>query len=221
MNIKHATTESITGDRLKAIFDRQRELMEKYHHIEERSGLCQTSDVPIDLDDRRGQARIKDFAWRVTEELAEACDAQAEENILHVKEELVDGLHFLTELTILAGKDYNSILAKDIPMSEDMDYLDLIFDCTIEHHPGYTSQMQSYDVANFIQSFGMMCNCLKNKPWKQSHMLTDRNEFQVRLSDAWCHYFLILKSMFKDADELADTYLKKSQVNKFRQRSKY
>ena len=63
MNITHAVTEEVVGDRLVAIFNRQKELMSKYHDIEKRSGLLQTEDCPVNLDDKRGQARIKDFSW--------------------------------------------------------------------------------------------------------------------------------------------------------------
>ena len=77
MNINHATVEEFTGDKLQAIFTRQKSLMDKYHDIELRSGLLQTEDCPVNLDDKRGQARIKDFSWRVTEERGEALDAKA------------------------------------------------------------------------------------------------------------------------------------------------
>ena len=110
MNITHATHEEVTGDKLQAIFTRQKELMEKYHHIEASSGLLQTEDCPVNLDDKRGQARLKDFSWRITEEIGEALDAlYVEQDQTHYIEELIDGLHFLTELTILAGKDWDTI----------------------------------------------------------------------------------------------------------------
>ena len=112
MNITHAVEEEVIGDGLKAIFDRQKELMAKYHDIELRSGLMQTEDCPVKLDDKRGQARIKDFAWRVTEEVGEALDAYYQNDMVHFAEELIDGLHFLTELTILSGLDY-PIMIKD------------------------------------------------------------------------------------------------------------
>ena len=80
MNITHAVDEEIHGDKLEAIFARQKELMEKYHDIELRSGLMQTEDCPVNLDDKRGQARIKDFAWRVIEEVGEALDAYYQED---------------------------------------------------------------------------------------------------------------------------------------------
>lgn len=137
MNVNDAEKEEVTGDKLEAIFIRQRELMEKYHPIEEQQGLLLTPDIPVNLHDPKGQARLKDFAWRVTEELGEAM------------------------------------------------------------------------------------NCLKNKPWKQTFMETDEAHYKEEIVDA-LHFFveLCILSGF-DAESLTDMYLRKSQVNKFRQRSNY
>ncbi len=215
MNIQHAKSEVVQGDRLKAIFDRQKELMEKYHHIEARSGLLQTEDCPINLDDKRGQARIKDFAWRFMEEVGEALDAREHE--LHCQEELIDGLHFLTELTILAGKDYNTITDFDLD-GEGLDYLDMFYDDGRELAVGFDLEKL---ITQLVKELGMMCNCLKNKPWKQSHMRTDKNMFNNRLERVWLVYMGILAVAGLEAKDIVDIYLKKSQVNQFRQRSNY
>ncbi|MDE2098833.1 MAG: hypothetical protein KGL39_16390 [Patescibacteria group bacterium] len=122
---------------LRIIFGRQRNLMAKYEGIEESNGLLQTHDIPVDLNSAKGQARLKDFAWRVTEELGEAM------------------------------------------------------------------------------------NCLKNKPWKQSQMLTDIDHYLEEIADAF-HFFVelcILSGI--DAEKLYDLYFRKSEVNHFRQRSNY
>lgn len=217
MNINHATVEEFTGDKLQAIFTRQKSLMDKYHDIELKSGLLQTEDCPVNLDDKRGQARIKDFSWRVTEELGEALDAKAAKD--HYQEELIDGLHFLTELTILAGKDYNTILPEGTALySKDRleDLVENAKECISQNGDNL-----NYWVSKFIENLGMMCNCLKNKPWKQSMMKTDRNAFYNRLTNVWVFYITILVVSGMDADSIVTTYLKKSQVNKFRIRSAY
>lgn len=217
MNINHATVEEFTGDKLQAIFDRQKSLMDKYHDIELRSGLLQTEDCPVNLDDKRGQARIKDFSWRVTEELGEALDARA--NSDHYQEELIDGLHFLTELTVLAGKDYHNLLPEGTALySKDRleDLVENAKECISQN-----GDSLNYWVSKFIENLGMMCNCLKNKPWKQSMMKTDRNVFYGRLAEVWVLYITILVVSGMDADSIVTTYLKKSQVNKFRIRSAY
>ena len=218
MNITHAVPEEISGDKLVAIFDRQKELMSKYHDIEKRSGLLQTEDCPVNLDDKKGQARIKDFAWRITEEVGEALDALYGDNDReHFTEELVDGLHFLVELTILAGFEAQDIVSLVIRTGEPSgDSLNAICECV-----GHNSQSLSGDITSLIRGLGMMCNTLKNKPWKQSHMKTDKEVFMERLGEVWGAYTCILFKGLGSSDAIADIYLKKSQVNKFRQRSNY
>lgn len=218
MNINHAVHETLTGDMLAAIFNRQKELMTKYHHIEARSGLLQTEDCPVNLDDRRGQARIKDFSWRVMEELGEALDAKSHTD--HYQEELIDGLHFLTELTILAGRDYDTIIPKDIPMFHE-DHLEDLYETALTRINGPVYTDINYWVAQFVEQLAMMCNCLKNKPWKQSMMKTDREAFHGRLTNVWVCYMAILAMAGMRPTDIADTYLRKSQVNQFRQRSNY
>lgn len=222
MNINHAVKEKVEGDLLQAIFNRQKSLMGKYHDIELRSGLLQTEDCPVNLDDKRGQARIKDFSWRVTEELGEALDARAHSD--HYQEELIDGLHFLTELTVLAGKDYDTILPEGIPTHCEDHLEDLVENSKTlldDIFLGGVDDRLDYFVTKFIEQLAMMCNCLKNKPWKQSMMKTDQEAFYNRLTNVWVFYITILVVSGMNAQDIANIYLKKSQVNQFRQRSNY
>ena len=210
MNITHAKKETSNKESLKAIFERQKELMVKYHDIELKSGLLQTEDCPVNLDDKRGQARIKDFSWRITEEIGEALDAleneEGESALLHFHEELIDGLHFLTEMTILTGYD----------ITKDYTLHDLIEECT--HRNFYTLNDL---VSDHVMYLGMMCNCLKNKPWKQTMMKTNKENFYKHLELVWKNYITILTSQDLTEQEILDIYFRKSQVNKFRQRSNY
>lgn len=217
MNITHAVKEEVTGDKLKAIFTRQKELMEKYHDIESRSGLVQTEDCPVNLDDKRGQARIKDFAWRVTEEVGEALDAYFQDDMVHYAEELIDGLHFLTELTILSGFDYNDVVG-----NQQQDCLECLIMFANDRIGRYLDEnlMVNKCVTLLVKELGMMCNCLKNKPWKQTNMVTDKENFYSQLRKVWIVYIALLY-IYLEEDEIVEVYLKKSQVNKFRQRSNY
>lgn len=210
MNITHTKKEKTNKESLRAIFDRQKELMEKYHDIEFKSGLMQTEDCPVNLDDKRGQARIKDFSWRITEEIGEALDAieneSGESALLHFHEELVDGLHFLTEMTILTGYD----------LPEYTTLKDLI------EEGSYRDCYSLNDlVSDHVCYLGMMCNCLKNKPWKQSMMKTNKENFYKHLKLVWSNYIAILTSQDLTEEEITDLYLRKSQVNQFRVRSNY
>lgn len=224
MNITHAVAEEIIKDKLCTIFDRQKELMAKYHDIEKRGGLLQTEDCPVNLDDKRGQARIKDFAWRLTEEVGEALDAlYADNDVEHFNEELVDGLHFLTELTILAGLEPWDVAQLVVKKEDSGDYLDDICQCVkeLEGKEQVGSSWLCWATTTLIRRLGMMCNTLKNKPWKQSHMRTDVEAFKGKLGEVWEIYIHILVNSLGNAEDIADIYLKKSQVNKFRQRSNY
>lgn len=208
MNISHAVKEEVNGDKLLAIFERQKELMFKYHDIEKRSGLLQTEDCPVNLNDKKGQARIKDFAWRIVEEFGEALDAR--NDFEHYTEELIDGLHFLTELTILSGLNPEDLTFGYVV---DKDLLEVLCETKIIDETKTKPEI-------FIEQIAMMCNCLKNKPWKQSQMITDKDAFYSRLRNVWASYLQIISDVLSP-EEIADVYLKKSQVNKFRQRSNY
>jgi len=64
-------------------------------------------------------------------------------------------------------------------------------------------------------------DCLKNKPWKQTMVETDVDHFREEVADA-LHFFIegcILAGI--TAEDLFSLYMRKSKVNKFRQRSKY
>lgn len=206
-------------DRLKAIFDRQKQLMIKYHPIEMSTGLLQTEDCPVDLNDRKGQARIKDFAWRFIEEVGEALDAI--ENTKNMKaEEFIDGLHFLVEMSILAGKDYNTITDFD-PSQSEGDYLEMFYQDGTEFVMANTGRSLDKLVRQLVKELGMMCNTLKNRPWKQTLVDTNQELFNERLEKVWIVYFAILHVSGMSAYDIAETYLQKSQVNQARQESGY
>lgn len=131
-------TEIPEGDLLKAIFERQKELMLKYHDIEERRGaLVVAPDQYGNIDHRFVQWRIKDLMQRTIEEMMEAA------------------------------------------------------------------------------------NCLKNKPWKQSELATDKVHFYEEIADAVHFLVEMCITSGMDAEDFALMYLKKAEVNKFRQRSNY
>jgi hypothetical protein len=225
MNITHAERETVTGDRLEAMFARQHKLAEQYTPIEEKSGCRHTTDIPVNIDTIRGQAQLKDYAWRITEELGEAIDAQESGDLVHYAEELIDALHFAIELTICAGytptdlweitKNIN--VKMDKPPSDDWDLLESISHCHVEGVK-YESL-----ITPIIRELGMTMNTLKQKLWKQTHQITDIKEFKERLTRFWIVLIQLLQSVFEEdsLNSVVDVYLRKSQVNSFRIRSNY
>ena len=204
----------------KAIFEKQQALADKYSDIEKMGDLLQTTKNNVDT--AKGQKWIKDFAWRVTEELAEAfeakelmardCDATdasktlpeqlklADEYTKHFKEELADALHFLVELTIIAGYNHEIVTR-------------------LEDRP--FEKVTEKDAWPTVYKLGLLCNCLKNKPWKQTQMLTDRPKFEKYLEETWTEMLRLLFIAIGTNEEIYIYYFKKNAVNQFRQRSKY
>lgn len=64
-------------------------------------------------------------------------------------------------------------------------------------------------------------NCLKNKPWKQSEVPTDKTHFYEELADAVHFLIELFITAGMDAEDMALMYHKKAAVNEFRQRTKY
>lgn len=213
MNVNDVESERPEGDRLKLIFARQKELKEKYHHIEESQGVGYglLKDGVFDINEIRSQMLLKDLAWRVVEEITEASEANINGDKIHFLEELADALHFLTELCIQVGIGPATITV-DIMRNHEKDYLEnLVFT---------PNQKKSNNPYNTILHLGLAMNCLKQKPWKQTHILTDEEKFQLHLVDAYrafCKYL----SCHLSSDGVFDFYFKKSRVNDFRIKSNY
>lgn len=225
-----ATVSIPAGGRLEAIFARQHELMEKYLPIERANGMLETDSVPVNLQDRRGQARLKNFAWRTVEELTEATEALTlhPDDPTHFFEEEADALHFLVELLQLAGIGPEDILSTledryGATTPEGTDVLQAIWDITPRVMAPRQLIPQTIHWASYrvVEDLGKAMNKLKLKPWKVSHVLTDVAEFHGHLVSAFESMVLLFKGVGLGPDEVTAMYFAKSEVNKFRQRSHY
>lgn len=213
MNVTDVNETPAVADRLVAIFERQAELAEKYEGIERKNGLGRgLLPAILDLDDPRVQYVIKDYAWRVVEEIGEAYSAT--ESLEHAHEEVADGLHFLVELCELVRIGPDDLVGEKYDDARyDGDRLDYIWF-------GGTLNL-SDNIAEFIGRIGMACCALKNKPWKQTHFPTDKCEFRRRMISAFKSYIKVASSWGMSKDDLFSMYFKKSRVNDFRIQSNY
>jgi len=72
-----------------------------------------------------------------------------------------------------------------------------------------------------IEELMEAANCLKNKPWKNTFVATDKVHFDEELADA-VHFFIELRiTAGWDADKFFKMYFLKNAINQFRQRSNY
>jgi hypothetical protein len=200
---------------LNAIFSRQHELMVKYKEIEN------LPSAPVPLHTLSGQRVIKDFAWRTVEELAESFEAwEKHEDFntaeLHALEELADSFHFFVELLLFAGISWNQC-HNAILVFPDVNRL-------LRDFPAKPDEVRYARVASYWQvtyKNGVAMNYLRNKPWKQSQVPTDEGRFResciatfVALVQCWANIGYTMEELFQ-------FYMRKSEVNKFRQRSNY
>lgn len=207
-------------DRLQAIFNRQADLMDTYEGIERARGFHAESSSPwsqgLDLNNRFDQARIKDTAWRMTEELGESLDAIGTASF---QEELIDVLHFLVELTILSGMKFKDIL-HNIDADDHLENLCFFSRVSYRGIRDHKSEVmvRSYQV---ICSLSMACNVLKNKPWKQTPKDTDVNLYHRRIRGVWYDFFRLLSICQMNSNLIFEAYFHKSDKNKDRQATGY
>lgn len=107
-------------NKLKAMFEAQKALVNRY--IE----LSRMPKLPLILNSREGQKSMKEITGHFIEELSETYqeyfdmyihlslnDQQtAQEKIEMFKEEIADCWHFVLEILMYAGMDYNGLLSK-------------------------------------------------------------------------------------------------------------
>ena len=170
--------------------------MQKYAEIEKMP------QWPLNVNTREGQKWFKDFLWRTTEEIAESYEAYLAGDDTHTIEELADALHFFTELLILAGFD-SKWARKQLEGQE----------------PNKVPVEIAYLNAHFW--LGMVGNTLKNKPWKQTEMLTDEVKFEQMMSRSFCALLQTFYVHGANNNVIHSFYTRKNQVNQFRVRSRY
>ena len=202
---------------LEAIFKHQHALALKYLPIEKSNGLLLTDNVPVNIHNNRGQARLKDMTWRCVEEIAEAFEAAQKAEYLHFYEEMADAMHFLVELCILADV-YPSCEGNFDDLENHFDRAKTYQPVDGEHLDHEALQIYGMD---FVVQAGLACNCLKNKPWKTTHMMTDTEKFNKCLRHAFTSFIELCKVSGFTAWGLYQMYMRKHEVNVFRQRSGY
>lgn len=198
---------------LDAIFERQEQLSREYRMIEIKSGLGLglVRNKTFDLDNRWWQYVIKDYFWRIAEELAESAEAGREGTQNHAREEAIDALHFIVEVMIHVNWKPDQWRLQEL---EGYDKLKAIYECV-----GSSRFENSFEV---IYHLGLAANCLKLKPWKRSPVATDQRAFYRHLEEAFLALIGYCRQTLRmTAVEIYGYYFRKSDVNEFRQRSKY
>lgn len=180
---------------MQRVFDKQKELMAKFGEIERNNGYSYVPTGRLDIDQPQDQLKIKELVGRIYEELAEAQNANDGYGDEPAEVEMIDALHFITELTIHLGYDWFDIEGSLVEQ-------------------GYIQFNFEMGVYFLYRQLGMFTNTLKNRPWKQSMKPTNKQEFAISLIMIWQIYFDIMGSCFDyTIDDIIEAYLAKHKVN--------
>lgn len=186
-----------TSDSLVSMFKAQLELLVKFDVIEREHGLLQTEDLPVNLLTVRGQARLRDFAWRIVEELSEAQRAETKEDR---QEEVADAAHFLIELMLLTGLEPEDTGTTDVARWIDRPNL--------APHPFHDEAWR------FTTRLGRAMGELSWRPW---NVLPRRafveKEFRRKMLLAWDGFGGVVRAAGMNGNDLLASYFKKNERN--------
>lgn len=168
-------------------------------------------------------------------------------NIFNLNEEIADALHFMMELFIVTDITHKDLVEWGISFNfpdiaiEDYNNLYTIFDNTTPLNTTTTpevvlpelSGLGGLEISNKqLVNLSKWCwevtyhlqlarNTLKNKPWKQTHMRSDKRVFVTEMGYALRSFISLTKSIGINEQNLYSLYYKKNMINKFRIQSKY
>lgn len=183
-----------TWDEIVAmIFERQRFIIDRTKEME------QLPSPPLALHTMHGQCVIRDFAWRVTEELAESHEAfvKFEDTVLAKHQgliELADAVHYLVELLIFAG----------IPAAACLNKTPKFWT-----HRGLSITGAYWDL---VYKMGLAMNSLQNRPWRKSRDRTDEARFRAAILEAWVSLIRCWAVLGCTQEDLFNYYFEKSAI---------
>jgi phosphoribosyl-ATP pyrophosphohydrolase len=171
---------------LEWLFQRQEQLMHRFKEIERLPAW------PVPLSTQGNQRLMRDFAWRVTEEISEVFMAGSSAEIM---EEMADATHFMVELCILAGVSPRmiEIYMLDWPKADDG-----------------RIRSQGFEI---LLSLGNACHELKAKPWKQHPKPTDEKAFRLGLVHATTELFRLWSNYGFSQQEMLRAFTDKALIN--------
>lgn len=203
VNINSFTAEVKPVNILREIFNKQKELMEKYW----------TKPVWDDIDTLKGAQEIRKYSKYTCEELAEAYEAKSNKD--HMQEELIDALHFLVEKLQIANLTFDKILYYS---GHQEDQIRRIVKDKAEDYQLLDMEYYFWKAAYWTN---IPDNRIRNKERKNEQIATNRELFYKECS-IWFFAFLIaLYNLGINEEKLRDLYSRKNQVNHFRINSNY
>lgn len=175
--------------KLKVVFDKQRELIEKVQEKERALGYNPPRPEEMNLLIRSHQDWMRTLAWFFVEEVGELMLAYSEDQR---QEELSDCLHFIVEIAIFSGLDHECLTTLNALRSMD----------PVPDAPS---------IQEAIISVAQGVNLLKMKPWKSTSQDT-LNLYQFQLFISYALFTVIQVCEYRGLDFL-EIYMNKNSIN--------
>lgn len=203
VNINSFEAEAKPTNILREIFNKQKELMDKYW----------TKPVGDDIDTLKWAQEIRKYSKYTCEELAEAYEAK--DNQDHMQEELIDALHFLVEKLQIANLTFDKILHYTW-YAEDQ--IRMMIKDKADDYKMLDLEYYFWKAAYWTN---IPDNRIRNKEWKNEQIATNRELFYKECSNWFFAFLIALWNLGINESKLRDLYSRKNQVNHFRINSNY
>lgn len=193
--------------RLTEIFDKQRELLNRFDEVERQNNLLDYDIMPVFIQDPSAEKRLREFAWRYIEELCEARELESAMYLTHVdspnaekhmrefRTEVSDAFHFLVGLCLLSD------ITPGMIMSEYYEFV-------------WPSNDRSCWLEVCTYSIGQAMHELKTRPWKLVQRRSDVHEYRKKLRRAFmCFTWVMFADHGISFSVLYEYYRMKNQIN--------
>ena len=150
--------------------------------------------IPLDLVHRPDQDWFRLMTGFFIEELGEAITAR---NTPSFHEELIDGLHFITELAILAN-----VSATEIPLPKSLG------ENTLKLNSDWAPK-----VVKVVEDAMATVNMLKAKPWKAEFKAPNMQKFRDSIIDTYQSFLILMQCSGIDLNDLHKLYFNKNETN--------
>lgn len=208
------------------LFQRSVAMLEDYKQIEKWPRTLEK----MSISSNHKQKIVKECIYRVFEELCEA--TAEEENSGKFTEELADASLFFMEMLVILGFNTTESLVELVakrsefylhesdPDDEEITPENFVESMRYYYHmavdPTCEFSSSAFEMLSLLGRFG---NALKNRPWRQTKVLTDESKALTLLADSILTFFGFIR-LFGGVDILKFIYMKQK-VNEFRIRSNY
>jgi dUTPase len=195
-------------DRLSLIYAGQHELLTHFNSIERTTIGLGDVGTTLNLQTYSGQARLRDFIGRVSEEIGEVVRCETPADLL---EEIVDVLSFLIEIFHMIQVDVDALAH---PCGMHHDSLVCVYSRAQDRVlTGHFPVAVDMHWETLLIQLWIWAHELKAKPWKLQPKITDERFFRERAGLIFNSFIACCYCESITDEELFNAYQRKHAIN--------